>query len=387
MKPVRVCFPFVGDTLGGSHISALALIDGLDPCRFEPIIVLHTHGLLAEYLSESGRHFVMAPPDAVVDSNGYVRTTVETLRATPRLSRFTKRLDIQLVHTNDLRMHTSWAVAVRVAGAKLVLHQRSASSSRRVLVAAQLADRVLTNSEFCRRSFRPHMRRRAQVIPNPVPSPSLRIPRSRARSALLSELGAGSTTRIVAFVANLRAQKRPLVFVDALAELRRSFGEGIRGVLFGELRTPWWDEVRAHIERLGLREVCVPMGPRFPIEPLMAGCDVLLAPAVDEGFGRTLVEAMLVGTPVVAARSGGHPEVIEDGRTGLLVPPDDAEAMAAATTRLLDDAKLSDSITQAAHSSAKTRYSTDRHASMVQAVYDAATAGQSDSRRRWRGGA
>ena len=63
-----------------------------------------------------------------------------------------------------------------------------------------------------------------------------------------------------------------------------------------------------------------------------------MVPAIDEPFGRTLIEAMLIGTPVVATASGGNVEAIRDGRNGLLVPPEDAEALAIACRSLLSDA-------------------------------------------------
>ena len=75
-------------------------------------------------------------------------------------------------------------------------------------------------------------------------------------------------------------------------------------------------EVTRKIAEHGLASQCVLMGPRFPIEPWIMGCDMLVAPAVNETFGRTLVEAMLCGTPVVAADDGGHKEIIRHGETG-----------------------------------------------------------------------
>ena len=65
--------------------------------------------------------------------------------------------------------------------------------------------------------------------------------------------------------------------------------------------------------------------------------DVLVAPAVDEPYGMTVLEAGSHGLPVVATRSGGHPEMVQDGVTGLLVPPDDPKALARALERLLDE--------------------------------------------------
>src|SRR3546814_14386086 len=69
----------------------------------------------------------------------------------------------------------------------------------------------------------------------------------------------------------------------------------------------------------------------------MAACDALIVTAVEEPFGRTLIEAMLLRTPVVAANSGGNPEAIRHGETGLLAPADDPEAFAGMTLGLFQN--------------------------------------------------
>src|SRR3546814_20713964 len=72
------------------------------------------------------------------------------------------------------------------------------------------------------------------------------------------------------------------------------------------------------------------MGWRTPGVRWIAACDMLMVPAIDEPFGRTLIEAMLVGTPIVATRSGGNIEAFRDGAIGQLVQPESARAPAAA---------------------------------------------------------
>jgi len=64
---------------------------------------------------------------------------------------------------------------------------------------------------------------------------------------------------------------------------------------------------------------------------------IYVNPAIAEGFGIAVVEAMLAGNPVVLANAGSHPELIEDGRTGLLYPPQDAQQLAACIARLRSD--------------------------------------------------
>jgi glycosyltransferase involved in cell wall biosynthesis len=103
----------------------------------------------------------------------------------------------------------------------------------------------------------------------------------------------------------------------------------------------------------------------------MAACDILLVPAVDEPFGRTLIEAMLLGTVVVAAASGGNPEAIRDGITGHLVPADDAVAFAERTLGLLADAAQRCAVADAARRDALERFGLRQHAAAIMRVYDA----------------
>ena len=111
-------------------------------------------------------------------------------------------------------------------------------------------------------------------------------------------------------------------------------------------------------------------GFRHPIEKWISGMDLLMATAERDSFGRTLIEAMTVGTPVIAARAGGHADIIEHGRTGLLVPPNDPDAFAATALRLLADTAFSRKLVEEARACARARYSARSHALRVMSIYD-----------------
>ena len=96
---------------------------------------------------------------------------------------------------------------------------------------------------------------------------------------------------------------------------------------------------------------------------------MLVAPAVNEGFGRTLVEAILCGTPVIAADHGGHREIITHAKIGILVPADDAEAFAEAVSRLLNTPSDGCVVADEARSSAAARYSVTAHVEQIQSIY------------------
>jgi len=138
--------------------------------------------------------------------------------------------------------------------------------------------------------------------------------------------------RVLLAVCRLEPQKGLDVVVRALPEIRRRHPEAVLVVL-GE------GQEREELEQLA-DELAVPvflLGRVPDVTSWLRRADLLVHPARWEGFGLALLEAMLVSLPVVATRVSSVPEIVTDGETGLLVPPDDAGALADAVSRVLDD--------------------------------------------------
>ena len=375
MRARRVLFPFVGDAIGGSHISALELVNGLDRTRFEPVVAIHREGVLFDLLQSRGIGAARAPalfPDPLAGK--YTLYSPATLAAAPRLARFLHRNNIDIVHTNDGPMQFLWGTASACARSKLVMHVRSVGG-RNITVSSLFADALPVISDFCRESMSARAARRAEVVTNPFRPPRLQDDGKASRLRMLETAGTTSdAAAIVGYVANFFEQKRPELFVEIAALLAARLGERAQFPMFGDAdrvasRRLVADVKRAIRER-DLSAHCVLMGVRYPIEPWIAGMDVLVAPSVREGFGRTLVEAMLCGTPVVAADDGGHREIIEHGRTGLLVEPDNPIAFADAVGGLLEEPEVAHAIAAAAKEEALAKYSVEAHVARIQSIYE-----------------
>ena len=130
---------------------------------------------------------------------------------------------------------------------------------------------------------------------------------------------------------------------------------------------------RAELEALA-RELGIESRVRFAgwVEPPWAGrfaFDVLVLPSFNEGFGLVVVEAMLANVPVIATAVGAVPELVDDGTTGVLVPPDDAGALAAAITQILGDSALRSEMAGRARASASQRFSTAKMAAEFESLY------------------
>jgi glycosyltransferase involved in cell wall biosynthesis len=205
------------------------------------------------------------------------------------------------------------------------------------------------------------------VVHSPFATDAEPIDRAEARQAVLNEFGSSPDAHVVGFVGNLYERKRPLMFVETIARMVvREPGLAFAAPMFGEAREGA-AEVVAAIARHGLDDRVRLMGFRYPPEPWIAACDVLLVPAVEEPFGRSLIEAMLLGTPLIAADSGGNPEIIRHGETGYLVPPDDPDAFAERTLALLKDTTERALIAASARQDAVARFGMQRHANSIHA--------------------
>jgi glycosyltransferase involved in cell wall biosynthesis len=97
--------------------------------------------------------------------------------------------------------------------------------------------------------------------------------------------------------------------------------------------------------------------------------DILVHPADGESFGRVVVEAMAAGVPVVGVRGGGVAELVRDGETGFLVPPDDAQALAQAVKRLAQDAALAEQMGARGRAHAFAEYSIEATARQLAQMY------------------
>jgi len=210
---------------------------------------------------------------------------------------------------------------------------------------------------------------------------SLGIPRERisvipmAVAARFHERppGAEAGSRLL-FVGRLVERKGARVAVEALDMLKR-MGRKAHLTIVGD--GPERGPLESLVDDKGLSQAVEFKG-QLPTERVageLAAADLFVMPAVtdwkgeQEGFGLVLVEAMMSGVPIVASRSGGIPDVVTDGETGLLVPERDPVALADAIARLLSDQDLSQRLAQAAARDAERRFAPPAIARRFEAVY------------------
>jgi glycosyltransferase involved in cell wall biosynthesis len=167
-------------------------------------------------------------------------------------------------------------------------------------------------------------------------------------------------------VANLRREKAHECLLEAAARLAPRHA-GLRFKIAGD--GPRARELRALARALGIEAQVEFLGHREDIAELLTAADVFVLPSRSEAFPNGAMEAMAAGVPVVACRVGGLLDLIESGRTGVLVPPDDPPALAAAIETLVASPSLAFSIGRAAQNEIGGRYSFDRMVRGFEHVY------------------
>ena len=180
-------------------------------------------------------------------------------------------------------------------------------------------------------------RGRVSVLPNPAPS----VPPMPSREALRREFGLEGDTLV--FAGRLGPQKAVAVLLDALVEADR-----VHLVVAGD--GPEQRALERQSATLGLDGRVRFLGrvPRETVLRLFRAADASVLPSRWENFPHTVVEALAVGCPVIATAVGGVPEVVRDGDNGLLVPPNDSEALSAAIARFFTDTRLRERLAAAA---------------------------------------
>ena len=319
-----------GRAFGGAEQAALRAATGLrdrgwrpviacdSGTALEPLIALaHEAGLPIERLPASGRVSGSWPGRAVA------------------LLRLVRRLHPALIH-----VHLGWPAAGLpgiVAGSLtrvptvVTLHlwvppRRRVRARWRVLGGRVRAWIAVSDgvADHLRRGL-PVPAERVHVVRNGIPVARYAEPPASV-AAIRAELG----TPLVVAIAALRPQKRLDRLVSAATQL-----PGVHVAIAGD--GPAGPELAAQAARLGIADRVHLLGFRPDVAALLHAADVVALPSAVEGLPLAILEAMAAGRPIVATDVEGTSELLEDGRTGILVPGDDPEALAAAIAELLAD--------------------------------------------------
>lgn len=323
------------------------LARGLDPKRFRvEAWFLGEDGPLAKQMADSGAGVRVIPWRGVQDLAGGLK-----FWSALRVEQF------DLIHQSLWGRRVSW-MARRASRARLILHLHSNVPESRGVDPARIvtagADAVIAASH--------HIAQWAAGGPIPkVIHPGVRVPESSERNpGRRRELTIGTAGRLV-------AMKGVEFLIRAMALLRAEFPD-LRLEIAGT--GPEHRALQEETRRQGLEECVAFLGWRDDLAELLSSWEVYIQSSVMEPFGLATVEAMAAGLPVVATEVGGLPEIVENGRTGWLVPARDAQALAARIRELLQDPEQRRAMGEAGRESARNHFSVESMTTQIVEVYE-----------------
>jgi glycosyltransferase involved in cell wall biosynthesis len=190
------------------------------------------------------------------------------------------------------------------------------------------------------------------------------------KAAAKLRLGLDPAQSCIGIVATLRSWKGHRYLIDAFAGLAR---KEARLLMVGD--GPGRDNLREQVDRLGLQQRVIMPGNQADVTPWLQALDVFALPSyANEGVPQALMQAMAVGVPVVTTPVGSIDELVRHEDTGLMVPPQDADALRAAIERLLREPELGKRLAEAARAWVQSRYSRERMLDSMEAVFKSVAA-------------
>lgn len=371
--PARLLFVHSSSGHYGSDRQLLLLATGLDPARYRPLVVLPSDGPLDDDLRAAGVETLVRPiavlRRSLFSPRGLSGLAARTALDTVALGRLVRSRGISLVHSNT-SVILSGAAGARAARVPHVFSVREIYTDfahfwpyyRRFLLSASALCCV---SEAARRQFGDHPR--AHVLHDGV-SATAPVERGSARR----QLGLPDEAFVCAVLGRISSWKGQDVLARSLAQpaLARA---GVIGLVAGDVwpgQAQHLDGLLALSQELGLGDRLRVLGFRPDTATIYGAADVVVVPSTNpDPLPNVALEAAAGGCCVVASDDGGLPEIIRDGRTGRLVPPGHAEALAAVLDELRLDVAQRARLGDAAAADIAARFSPRHLVQGVEALY------------------
>jgi len=338
----RIVFLIDGLGLGGAERLLVTYLQHLDRTRFEPrvcVMQVKNGNPLAVEIEKLGVPIDFVPVKRLADPG-----------ALPRLLGYLRRVRPHILHTQLEFADTLGCTAAKMLGIPAVATLHTADAPKkgeksyqrlklRWWILRHFSTRVIAVSEGTRR----HHLRVGKLPPQKVVTLHNGIDLSRftpippAEMASLREsLGIPADVPVLITVAVLRQPKGIQFMLEALPDILKVVPD-TRYLIVGDGNHR--EKLESIAAEKGVSDRVIFTGTRRDIPPLLAAADIFVLPTLTEALPTVLAEAMAAGKPIIASEVGGVPEMVDDGRNGLLIPPADSRALTEACVKLLKNPK------------------------------------------------
>lgn len=373
--------------IGGTERQVVNLTNGLDPEQYELHMgCLGKVGPLLEEVTSRG-----IPVSEYKTKNLY---NLRSMSSRLRFARYLRQHSIELVHSYGFYSNVFAIPAARFARVPVVIASirdcGEALSARQKLVQrifCQTADCILANAEGVRTWLlgQGYPAGKIQVIRNGIArSGSVD---GQPTGKLRRELGLAADTPLVAVLSRLNAMKGIEYFLEAAVPVSRRF-PAVRFLIIGGGTYTGDSTYKSEIEKLavslGLEHRVIFTGFRTDVHEILPEINISVLPSLSEGLSNSLLESMAAGVAAIATKVGGTPEAVEDGTTGLLVPPRDSGALVEAMSLLLENPELARRFGEAGRRRVTDLFSIENMVHQTESLYLTLLSAKRAKTRDWR---
>jgi sugar transferase (PEP-CTERM/EpsH1 system associated) len=361
--PVDVLYLITELSMGGAQRALLHLLCGLNRERFAPTVacLYNGDGVIA--------HEIQTMDIPVFDARMCGKAD---LKAFNRLYQHVRSVHPTILHSSLFHANLPGRITGRCTGVPIII-----SSERTMAMESEwryrlnrwtisMVDRVVAVSkevgEFCVSNIRLPAQK-VVVIHNGVEIPTLPLD---AREQARLELGLSQDALVCGAVSRLDPVKGIKDLLLAFSQVGTAFAAYL--VIIGE------GSERQHLEQvaqeIGVMDRVIWAGYRANVPSLLTAFDIFVQPSLHEGLPNTVLEAMAAGIPVVATRVGGTPELVVNGKTGMLVPKSDPDSLADVITLLLESPEARESMGRAGRQRVQQHFSVEKMVQKTEQLYE-----------------
>ena len=331
-------------TIGGSHHSLYYLVGSVNREKYKPIVMFYEKNELYEKFTKKCKCYIYEKPvgkppkhqkgvfkSLFIKLNKVKNFITTSIIPLIKFCLFIHKEKINLVHLNNTaHAGWEWLIASKICRIKCVTHQRGTVKLNLLsrLMANQF-DRIICISKYIDENLKANgVSKKNIVILNAIDIREFKNSIIRTERQVRKEFDIGVDHILIGMVGNFQEWKGQLTVIEAINMLRDIY-PSIRCLLIGGVSDKYkkdkeyFVEVKSKILEFELKENIIITGYRSDIADLMYTCDLIIHSSIQpEPFGRVIIEGMCLKKPVIATDIGGAKEIIENGISGILIPPD-----------------------------------------------------------------
>ncbi|MCK5092659.1 MAG: glycosyltransferase family 4 protein [Gammaproteobacteria bacterium] len=391
---ILYCEQNIDGTVGGSYYCLLELTTALDRDIYEPAVIFYTDNFLIPKFRAAGiqtsifkcsrsvnftRYFESMPllsgiaTTLLRPAQKALNVIIRVIITGIRYAWYLKKNNIDIVHLNNSILYNhDWMFAARLCGIRCITHERGINTHFPAIARyfARHLDAVISISQ----AVTNNMAERGVPMDNVITiydgiDPSRLIINSNP-DQVRTKYQINKSDRIIGVVGNVKPWKGQETVVRAMANITKQFPT-LRCLIVGATSdNDYVEQLHEIREKLGLTDNIIFTGFQENVADYMNAMDIVIHSSIDpEPFGIVLVEAMALKKPLIATKIGAPLEIVVNGDTGLLVPPNDPDSLAEAVIYILENPDLAQAMVTKAYDRLHDKFILSKNSDQIQAVY------------------